>query len=87
MESTELDEALKVARRLARKAQKAGLVVTQLAPHRCQGRYGCHLIQFWGADGRLWAEASHESTQSVRDHIAGYRAHVRGNRRRRSGGG
>lgn len=34
----ELHEALAVAFRLSRRAQKAGLVVTRLAPHRCQGK-------------------------------------------------
>lgn len=68
----DLIAALKVAFELSRDAAAAGLVVTALSPHQCQGRYGCHFIQLWQPDGRLWAEASHETTDEVRGHIAGY---------------
>lgn len=69
----ELDEALAVAVQLSRDAVAAGLVVTAISPHRCLGRYGCHFIQLWQGSGGLWAEASHETTRSVRQHIALYR--------------
>ncbi|MET0701687.1 MAG: hypothetical protein ABWY93_18710 [Mycobacterium sp.] len=73
-ELIELDAALAVAVELSREAAAAGLIVTAMSPHRCQGRYGCHFIQLWQADGTLWAEASHETTSSVRNqHIGGYR--------------
>jgi hypothetical protein len=72
-EGDELDEALAVAVGLSREAVAAGLTVTALSPHRCRGRYGCHFIQLWMPDGGLWAEASHESTASVREHIALFR--------------
>lgn len=72
-EGDELDKALAVAVGLSRAAVEAGLTVTALSPHRCRGRYGCHLIQLWAPDGVLWAEASHETTGSVRGIIARFR--------------
>jgi hypothetical protein len=33
-------------------------------------------IQLWGADGVLWAEASHEDAESVRDIIRRYAKHA-----------
>lgn len=70
----ELDKALVVAVGLSRSAVEAGLTVTALSPHRCvNGRYGCHFIQLWAPDGGLWAEASHETTRSVRRIVARFR--------------
>jgi hypothetical protein len=60
---------------LAKEATAAGLIVTQLMPHPCGHiveRPEEYAIQLWGADGSLWAEARHESEDSVRGHIAGY---------------
>jgi hypothetical protein len=73
----QLDAALVVAFRLSRRAVRAGLVVTQLAPQRCHGGYGCFIIQLWAGDGTQWAEASHESEASVREHIALYEGRPR----------
>jgi hypothetical protein len=69
-----LQAALVVAFKLSRRAVRAGLVVTQLAPQRCHGGYGCFTIQLWQSDGGLWAEGSHEAEEQVREHIRRYAA-------------
>lgn len=72
-ETDELDAALATAVQLSREAVAAGLVVTQLGAMKCHGGYGnCYVIQIWQADGRLWAEGSHETVASVRRHIHSY---------------
>lgn len=73
----ELDAALRVAFELSRDAVAAGLVVTAMSPQQCHGRYGCHFIQLWQPNGVMWAEGSHETTASVREHIALHRGRVR----------
>ena len=72
-ETDELDAALSTAVQLSREAVAAGLIVTELAALKCHGAYGnCFLIQIWQADGGLWAEGSHETVESVRQHIHSY---------------
>lgn len=64
---------------LSRDAAAAGLVVTRLEPLACGVSHEslCFAITLWMADGRLWAEGTHESANTIRQqHIAGYAANV-----------
>lgn len=67
-------ETFAAAFELAREAGAAGLVVTQMSPHRCgpDGDPPEFLIALYQPNGSLWTEGSHETADAVRDHITGY---------------
>lgn len=67
-----MDEAWREAFTLAKEAQDAGLVVVLMQPVAHDGRRE-YTTSLWTDDGRIWAEATHESAESVRIHIAAAR--------------
>ncbi len=57
--------------RLLEELAAAGLIAEQLDPIRCQGDVE-YLIRLLMPDGSVWAEASHESAESVRAAIRNF---------------
>lgn len=62
---------------LSQEITAAGLVVTMLLPipHGNVRGGSCYRIQVWQPDGRLWAQATHETDEDVRRMIRNWRQH------------
>ncbi|MBM0201885.1 hypothetical protein JNW90_01280 [Micromonospora sp. STR1s_5] len=61
------------AQALTQEAAAAGLTVAELTPHRCHGGGQEYFVRLLDADGQVWAEASHETADSIHGHIRSYR--------------
>jgi hypothetical protein len=60
---------------LAKEAIAAGLIPTRIEPMNC-AHGPCYQFQLWEPSGSLWAEASHEDADDIRENIEMWRRAV-----------
>lgn len=73
---TATEAGYELAEELRAKCVAAGLVVAQLDPHMCLATREIEFaicLRSGAGDFRIWAEATHESAESVQRHIDHYR--------------